>query len=725
MKRSAWPAMLILPLLTLSTTAQQPLEQRVNQTIEKMQQHFFKTQSQNGTWSHHGTAKDGKRDHGGETSLVVYALMESGAHAQDPRIQKSLKYLSGLNIKGTYARGIRNHVWAALPDSYRSQMAADTEWLYAAGKDGNFHYVQDANGWDNSVTQYGVLGIWEAAKRGADIPDQFWQRVMKHFFSTQNGENGGWGYKGGDNPRGSMTAAGLTAQYIVLEELFRDRGSPPDKLQQSIRRGLHWLDNNFKPGNNPGYGRFWPYYIYGIERVGLASGVRYLNGRDWFKAGAQEVIRRANNKGSLGSPHKTAFGLLFLARGKVPVWINKLALPEQTWNRRPNDLFFLTKYLSGYSERKLNWLRAPIDSDPREWLNAPLLYFSSDEAPELSEPQRKKIKRYIELGGTLVINPESRAVGNFGSELAKKLFPDYPLKGIGRNHPLTDLVREAPEASSIQHVSNGARDLILILPDDWGMAWQADTGSERQSLAWKAGVNLFALATGRGRIGGRLRDPLVPDQGGGQTQISMIRAKYDGNWNPEPAAMDQTSQFMANQTGMSLSTETKPLEQIGDSNAPIVHLAGVQQKTLTDAQLQAVKSYVQDGGTVLVETVGGQGGFAVNIGEPGIQAQLVKALGASGAPPIGAGSTIVTGNGLSKGFNLQQIGFRPYSVVTTGASGPPQLSAIFVDNRPAVLISAEDISLGCLGVPRWNINGYKPEGARKLMTNIVLYANQN
>jgi hypothetical protein len=64
-------------------------------------------------------------------------------------------------------------------------------------------------------------------------------------------------------------------------------------------------------------------------------------------------------------------------------------------------------------------------------------------------------------------------------------------------------------------------------------------------------------------------------------------------------------------------------------------------------------------------------------------------------------------------------------VVTTGASGTPQMSTIRVNDRPAIIISAEDISVGCLGVPRWNINGYKPESARKLFANILFYANQN
>ena len=711
-------------------------EKQINNTIDQMQKYLFSIQQGDGSWNQGKSHND--REPTGQTAIVTYALLQSGAHAQDPRIQKALNVLNeGAKMagkeKGTYATAVRNHVWAALPDAYKDRLATDTQWLLQAENgNGGFRYGMNVgNEWDNSATQYGALGVWEAEKRGANIDNSFWRKVWRHYKDTQL-DNGGWAYQKG-KARGSMTAAGLTVGYIAQQQLYREQNVPPQDLRQPIKDGLQWLDNNFKPGTNPGTGAWWPYYIYGVERVGLASGVRYLNGQDWFRAAAGTIVNRTQN-GKLPShskrntsPYHTAFGLLFLARGKVPVWINKLQLNDQPWNRRPNDLYFLSKYMSNYSERRLNWLRAPINTNPRDWLNAPVLYLSTNQQIDLKEAQRKKIKRYIELGGMLVINPEggNRGVINSATKLGEKLFPDYSMEKIGQDHPLTDLIKDTQRASNVQHISNGARDLMLVLPADWGMRWQADTGRQREtSDPWKAAVNLFALATNRGRIQGRLRDPLVPQSGGGGSTIDLVRAQYDGNWNPEPEAMGQLDQFMKNNTGTSLNVTNKKVSELGSVDAPLVHLAGVQTHTLTDEEKQAIKEYINGGGTILVETVGGRGSFALTVGDGGIENQLAETF-PGGSVDLSAASPIITGEGMSNGFDLSRIGYRPYSVVTTGASGTPQMSTIRVNDRPAIIISAEDISVGCLGVPRWNINGYKPDSARKLFANILFYANQN
>lgn len=736
MPRPAVPALACLLLLPIAgpVAAAEVTTQQINRAIERIQQHFFEAQSDRGLWGS-DTQVGHQDDAWGETALVTYALLSSGAHAQDPRIERALERLRNAKPEGTYARAIRNHVWAALPASYSGLMERDTDWLLRAENgNGGFRYTRyPGDDWDNSATQYGVLGVWEAAKRGVAVPDRFWQRTLDHYLRTQR-EDGGWNYQQPSEhrrARGSMVAAGLAVDYIALQQLHRTRPDPPARIRNSIRRGMRWLDNHFSGQEHPSDlaspNEYFYYYLYGIERVGLASGVRYLNGKPWFEAGAAEILSRQDEDGKITATHwRTAFALLYLARGKVPVWANKLELADHPWNRRPNDLFFLTKYLSEYAERRLSWVRAPMNRSARDWLTAPVLYLSTNEPLTLDDKQREKLKRYIKLGGLLVINPEGgnqTAIHSLRS-LARGLFPRYQLRSIGDDHPLTDLVVSAPEASRIRSVSNGARDLILLLPSDWGRRWQAETGRARRGTPWQAAVNLFALTTNRGRISGRLDDPLVPRGGEAANEpIKVVRARYDGNWRPEPLALAQLDQYLKSKADRGLNLSVEPLRALGAVEAPLVHLAGVEAYELSPAEREAIRRYVRGGGTLLVETVGGRGAFAYAGQQRGVVDQLREVFGATPSP-LPRSSPIITGQGLEHGAAVNPARYRPYSVVNRGLTGPPPLTVIRVDGRPGVIISAEDLSVGTLGVPRWGVHGYQPESARQLMSNLVLHAAQ-
>lgn len=96
-----------------------------------------------------------------------------------------------------------------------------------------------------------------------------------------------------------------------------------------------------------------PYLMYGIERIGVASGYKYFGGVDWFSTAAREVLRTQDKNGAWHSGWGaeasavvgTSFNLLFLSRGHAPVVMNKLnyaesevkQAPGTAWNERPRD----------------------------------------------------------------------------------------------------------------------------------------------------------------------------------------------------------------------------------------------------------------------------------------------------------------------------------------------------------------------------------------------------
>ena len=222
-------------------------------------------------------------------------LAAGGDPAADDGLRKALEFLAKQKPDNTYVRGIRANVWEyalrKVPDEkrYRDLLEEDYKWLLAAlGDKPGWRYQMASTDWDNSCTQYGVLGIWAATRAGFDPGDKFWIKLSKHFRDCQ-GPTGGWGYIGGDQPTPNMATAGLASQFLVFDmyhgKTAYSRANPRTftdgdaaAVLKSIDRGMDWLG---KSQGDKGDG----YYLYGIERAGVASGRKYIGGQDWFAQG--------------------------------------------------------------------------------------------------------------------------------------------------------------------------------------------------------------------------------------------------------------------------------------------------------------------------------------------------------------------------------------------------------------------------------------------------------
>lgn len=747
-------------------------DEEIGAAIDRMQKWLFKQQQADGGFEKPGAQKKpkpgAKLGHGtgkinGDSVMATYGLINSGVPVQDPRIVKAIKYLRKYGVHGTYAYGIRCHIWSALPDEFLPLLEDDVMWLLQAQNGGLWDYGDyRKTRVDHSVSQYGSLGLWEGAKRGLKIPNGVWKEMYDHYISVQ-GADGGWSYGANGESRGSMTAAGLTVLYVVQQELFRGKKTPDPKITKSIDRGLEWFDKNFTAKRNPGHGGWVYYYLYGMERVALAGGIRKFKGQDWFEAGATQILRAERGKGNVSKIVQTSFALGFLARGRVPVWASKLWTPGQTWNNLPNDLYFLSKYLSDLREHELNWQVVRADENSREWLNSPVLYISSNQPLKLTDKQVDNLRQYVEMGGLILANPEQNSSGFKTSmeQLALKLFDQRP-KAIARDHALLTLVRPANSGgrANILAVNNGVRDLMIMPTTDWGYTWQSDR-KPGEGPAWDFATNLYAMVTDRGVLTNRLVDTIEPRKSDAKIRdnIVVVRPEYDGQWNPEPRAFEPLSNELVNRAGLDITMARLPLDQIGKGTVvkpegyymkeaeedrkpadqakaddevdaeseddkqevleiDVVHLAGVDPIELTDEQKNAIKAFVDAGGTVLVETVGGRGEFAVEI-----EKQLRSVFG-DAAGRMAPFDPVLTGQGLTGGTNARRVLYRSFAVLNMAARTSPRLAAIMVDNRPAVIISAEDLSLGSLGVRHWGINGYQVQSARDILGNILLTAHK-
>jgi VWFA-related protein len=188
-------------------------------------------------------------------------------------------------------------------------------------------------GGDNSNTQFALLGLWAAGRHGFDS-DLALESIDGHFRSSQL-RDGRWGYRINMAGSEAMSCAGLMGLAIAASrpslaerQTARARGAAlaADPAFQAALRAVG--EDARRAGNHSDI-----YYLWSLERVCVALGLRSLDGFDWYAHGARILLERQDSDG--GWPHdhwgrlpSTALAMLFLRKANLAFEIDRvLRLP--------------------------------------------------------------------------------------------------------------------------------------------------------------------------------------------------------------------------------------------------------------------------------------------------------------------------------------------------------------------------------------------------------------
>jgi hypothetical protein len=693
--------------------------------------------------------------YGGRTALAVYALLAAGEPPTSDKLLKPIEFLKTVDLKGTYALGLRTQIYPFLPPSkeVKAMAVADVKRLGDAAAlsgeaKGLYDYLLDSKGnnrfghrVDHSVSQYGVLGVWACQRAGAEVPSPFWQLVEDAWFRDQD-RDGSWSYGesgGRRDPTASMTVAGTATLFITQDYLHASQGinCQGNIVNPHIDAGLKWISDNFERVFTD-TGIAAPYYaLYGVERVGVASGRKYLGKVDWYQRGADFLLEHQAPKGGWGDPVNTCYAMLFLSRGRAPVIFNKLDYQangkEGNWNERPRDIANLTRWIARQNEKDLNWQTVNLSGSADELLDAPVLYISGNQALKFTPAEEAKLRQYCEEGGLIMGNADCGASAFTESfrQLGNRLFHGYEFHELAKTHVIytgeqypRTFWKPAPGVLSL---SNGVRELMVLPQIDGARAWQLqEDGRKLADYELPDDILLYAIDKQNLREKGGtyfIRENMaVP----ATRTIKLARLQYAGNWDPEPAGWRRMAALLHNNSHIKLDISMVKLgeHKLGNGNGPgpnVATLTGTSACPLTAEARQDIKDFVTGGGTLIVDSAGGRGDttgkgdFAssmenelVQIFGPDTSTQLKQHLPAS-APVYHL-----------PGGDIKEFNYRPFAKAMLGSMHAPMLSVITVNNRPAVYFSRLDLSAGLVGQPTDGIVGYSPATATQIMTNLVI-----
>jgi hypothetical protein len=232
-------------------------------------------------------------------------------------------------------------------------------WSY-----GNYATGFAAREADMSNTQYAALGLKAASRLGLDfdralfadlldyvLDHQGTKSVEVKWIDVQEGADGkareyarkvdarGFCYPYGARDEAELCASraciAIACIELALDDLLtKGKGEPLARARKrrrdaakAVESQLAWLQHHFAVDRNPtsagGAAGYWLYYLYALERVGALTGRKWIGRHDWYREGAEELLRRQRPDGSWESGGyddelvNTCFALLFLKRATL------------------------------------------------------------------------------------------------------------------------------------------------------------------------------------------------------------------------------------------------------------------------------------------------------------------------------------------------------------------------------------------------------------------------
>ncbi len=696
----ALPLVLVFAAAAFAQAPSEPLVKKVKTSIAGGVGYLVSKQRDDGGWDEPRDDKNIAQYHGGTTALSLLALLHcDGILSDDPprekarklAIQKALANLRKIDSPKVYVRALQTMALAEARNAQdRPLIEANVKWLLEARvkKAGQFigwGYENRAESMtsDASNSQYAMLALWYARQAGVKIDREVWVGIQNYYTRSQS-KDGWWNYSldygptDKDRPSLTMTVAGLCGLTIAGMELnggreqwqpngvFKNCGAYGDDANTA--KALAWISKNFTLDfSDRAY-----YHLYGLERAGRLTGMRFFGEHDWYREGCEFLVKRQEPGGGWKTgggwdrwPHvNTAFALLFLSKGRTPVLISKLVHgnwprreDDTDWNNDRNDLRHLTEqiskgdlFLSPSAKRgtTVAWqtydirraIEAHLDKNNSlsadeeaaivaDMLQSPILCLTGHKSivgpDRFQDVEIGLIRRYIENGGFIVAEAccGSKEFDTGIKAWVKHLWPDASLEYLESTHPVWTCWHTInagdPYTPKLMGLQVGCRTVMLYSPQDLSCYWESNRDDGPTKQAFRVGENLVAYATGRTPplprlthipIAGAEKESTVAPKRG-FFRVGQVRISGDQDkWQPAPKAMRNLMEHVHDTRGLEVELRTDGVTFEGQfKHTKFLYMHGRDEIRLDEKKLEWLRFNLSHGGLLLADACCGNDAF--------------------------------------------------------------------------------------------------------------------
>jgi hypothetical protein len=696
---------------------------------------------------------------GGVTALVTYALLQAGVSPDDKGTAAALETLRRIPNQSTYVVSLKALAFvSADPKRYGAEIQAGADRLaFLQGATGAWGYgtppssaaglpaaaAPDPNVdrgrpprdveaalrrvWerpDLSNTQFALLALSEADRAGARVSPDVWRKADRYLRTTQL-PGGGWGYVYHDaepeEAYGSMTAAAVASLTLCGDRLARQEPADADADRlKAIDMGITWIADHYTLNENPNRAlAYYYFWLYGLERAGVATGRRLFGDHDWFREGTALLVSGQRPDGAWTDRlYHDALCLLFLAKGYKPVLAQRMQWEGQ-WRRDPRDFDHLVRYLEKrVGGDAVTWQTVPADAPVQDLLAAPLLVVGGRGPLRMIAASLPHLKDYVEQGGLLVFDAEGgdAAFTESVRRIMTEQFPDSTFEPLAADHPIYKSAHQVPPAG-LEVLNVGCRAAVLLAPKGLAERWAAEDPA-RPGEALFLGENLALYATGGAALPDRLRPatllelPPVEPPAANAWRIGQVQ--HDGDWNPRPYALPKFLKGLAERYPVPVYSRPVPvrLNEKDLAGLQILYLTGHYAFHLSAEEKAALKAYLDRGGFLVAEACCGRAAF-----DQALRGLLKELFPDTALALLPADHAIYSGR---VGSAIREVAYAPAVRAASPDLNRPVLYGLTRGGHLAVVYSPYGLAVGMDGLKAYGARTYAPDDARRLAENILL-----
>lgn len=690
-------------------------------------------------------------------------------------MQRALRYLALTELEMVYTVSLQTMAFcAANPNKYAPQIQRNAQWLADAQLDhGGWSYDQRGGGGDPSNSQFALLALHEAQRAGTQLPDNTWRKVFsksQSYWEALQSANGGFSYNGKASS-GSMTCAGIASLIIAGSQVDRLEASAGERVSccggdndtaSRVQKALQWLGTVFTVDRNPGEGTWHLYYIYALERAGRLTGQRFIGDHDWYREGVRYLVKFAQDpvQGKIvassglhgGNAYsETAFGLLFLAKGKRQIVVSRLKFGNSPdWNHHSTAIQNLTGHVEQAWKRDLAWQTIDLNrANLRDLLESPVLFISGSNAPRFTPAEKRLLKEYVEEQGGFIFAEACNGSGCDGAafedyfrKLVVELF-EKPLEKIAPEHPIWFAESRAnpadlPEGAWLYGVQTCCRLGVVYCPISLSCRWElnlpygdkpdySESVQRELDTATKIGINVLSYATGK-ELKQKLDSVSILEEVVQETSTDrglfvMPVLKHNAGADDASRAVPNLIEWLNKENPFQLSSEKRLVSIVPEEleKYPVVFMHGRGELSLSESQRSALRDYLNNGGFLLANSICADEQFTESF-----QREMQTILGEP-LESMPNNHPLLTDK--YYGFDVRQV-----EVISPDRSGdkitsvqrktPPLLKMALLNNRMAVVFSPLDLSCALESRHSLQCRGYIRTDAARIGINVILYALQ-
>lgn len=746
---------------------------QVQRSIDRGVAYLRKSQNDRGGWDEFNGQSCGL------SALCTLTLLNCGLDRDDPDIAEAMNYLRGIEPEQTYSVALQTLVYCQLGAAGDlPRIRRNVQWLIAsqikpggrAGQEiGAWSYNRRGGTGDPSNAQFALLALGAAVDRGIEVDPKTFQVALEYWTERQR-TNGGWSYRG-PQPSGSMTCAGVASIIIAKGRLGTAASltnndnitccGNTNQEDDPIEKGLSWLARNFTVQSNPGGDTSaYLYYLYALERVGRLSGRRFIGDHDWYREGAERIVKAQDVFAGYWpetSPLEpinvaTSFALLFLSKGKRQIVSARLQHTQDdsdvSWRKHPDGLRQLVRRVEQNWGRDLTWQTIDVKTASlSDLLQTPVLTISDDQPLRFGDEAVNLLRQYVDQGGTILFEADAgdgcgpdTAMTRSVQDLCAQLVPDAKLEKLPPDHPVWFAERKVdPKVIGndywVYGVQACCRTSIFYSPRSLMCRWElADLVFRRRKISPAArakieaglgiGENIIAYATGR-----ELKDKLessfvidaneIPAAKRGVTLMATLA--LDAGGQDARRSLANAASLVASRVPVRIAAADQPIGFDEDELADVAYLwiHGRTEFEFTVPQRKALRSFIDNGGVIISSAICGSDAFTQSF-----KRELGKILPSANWKPLTAEDSLVRVPG---GFDLSGVTIRTPSArgdSVSKRSGIPIIDTATSDGVTCVYFSPLDISCALESPNSIQCPGYSTSDAAKIVANVILHALQ-